>query len=285
MVDVIETAGAPMLEIGEPGQPRRLLPFVKEFVTSVEEERIGSPPSRVARALASAFDRMHVNILTLFPGYFAEPLEQSITGRRAAAGLFSWISSTCARSSTREQVDDYPYGGGGGMVLKPEPVFRAFEALDSPRPFVLLSARGRPFTHRVAVELSVEPELTFLCGHYKDVDERVREALVTDEISLGDFVLSGGEIAALAVIDAVVRLLPGVLGDFDPRRAIRTTMTGCWAAVVHAAGRVSRMKVPEVLLSGDHGAVARWRSEAAERLTRERRPDLVARREREEDRP
>ena len=132
---------------------------------------------------------------------------------RAGSGFFTW-DLVDLRSFVREgeQVDDYPYGGGGGMVLKPEPVFRAWEALDSPRPFVLLSARGRPFTHRVAVELSVEPELTLLCGHYKDVDERVRRKLVTDEISLGDFVLSGGEIAALAVIDAVVRLLPGVLG-------------------------------------------------------------------------
>ncbi|MEJ2152117.1 MAG: tRNA (guanosine(37)-N1)-methyltransferase TrmD, partial [Gemmatimonadota bacterium] len=177
-----------------------------------------------------------------------------------------------------EQVDDYPYGGGGGMVLKPEPVFNAYEALEEPDPLILLSARGRPFTHQVAVELAVKPELTFLCGHYKDVDERVREALVTDEISLGDFVLSGGEIAALAVIDAVVRLLPGVLGDFDSAQG--DSFHDDWALGPPSYTRPATFRgrdVPEVLRSGDHGAVARWRREAAERITRERRPDLVKR--------
>ena len=174
------------------------------------------------------------------------------------------------------------------MVLKPEPIFRAYEALESPRPFVLLSARGQLFTHRVAVELSVEPELTLLCGHYKDVDERVREALVTDEISLGDFVLSGGEIAALAVIDAVVRLLPGVLGDFDSAQG--DSYHDDWLLGPPSYTRPAEyrgMKVPEVLLSGDHAAIAGWRAGEAERLTRERRPDLVARKkeDEEEERP
>ena len=230
---------------------------------------------------------MHINVLTLFPRYFAEPLEQSITGRALRKGLLSWdLIDLRAFVREGEQVDDYPYGGGGGMVLKPEPVFRAHEALESPRPFVLLSARGRPFTHRVAVELSVEPELTLLCGHYKDVDERVREALVTDEISLGDFVLSGGEIAALAVIDAVARLLPGVLGDFDSAQG--DSYHDDWLLGPPSYTRPAEyrgMKVPDVLLSGDHAAVARWRAAEAERLTRERRPDLVARRECEEERP
>ena len=230
---------------------------------------------------------MHVNVLTLFPGYFAVPLEQSITGRARRKGLLSWdLIDLRSFVGEGEQVDDYPYGGGGGMVLKPEPVFRAWEALDSPRPFVLLSARGRPFTHRLAVELSVAPQLTLLCGHYKDVDERVREALVTDEISLGDFVLSGGEIAALAVIDAVARLLPGVLGDFDSAQG--DSYHDDWLLGAPSYTRPAEyrgMKVPDVLLSGDHAAVARWRAAEAERLTRERRPDLVARREREEERP
>ena len=171
-------------------------------------------------------------------------------------------------------------------MLKPEPVFRAHEALESPRPFVLLSARGRPFTHRVAVELSVEPQLTLLCGHYKDVDERVREALVTDEISLGDFVLSGGEIAALAVIAAVARLLPGVLGDFDSAQG--DSYHDDWLLGPPSYTRPAEYrgrKVPDILLSGDHAAVARWRVAEAERATRERRPDLMARREREEERP
>jgi tRNA (guanine37-N1)-methyltransferase len=222
---------------------------------------------------------MHINVLTLFPDYFREPLAQSMTGRARRRGLFSWdVIDLRSFVGDGEQADDYPYGGGGGMVLKPEPVFRAWEALEEPRPFVLLSARGRPFTHQVAVELSVEPELTLLCGHYKDVDERVRAALVTDEISLGDFVLSGGEIAALAVIDAVVRLQPGVLGDFDSAQG--DSFHDEWRLGPPSFTRPAvyrGMAVPEVLLSGDHAAIARWRREESDRLTRQRRPDLLDR--------
>lgn len=220
---------------------------------------------------------MHVNLLTLFPAYFREPLAQSMTGRARRRGLFSY-DLIDLRDFVREgeQADDYPYGGGGGMVMKPEPVFRAWEALERPRPFILLSARGRPFTHDVAVELSVEPELTLLCGHYKDVDERVRERLVTDEISVGDFVLSGGEIAALAVIDAVVRLLPGVLGDFDSAQGDSFHDERLLGAPSYTRPASYRgMDVPSVLLSGDHAAIARWRRDAALRITRERRPDLL----------
>lgn len=222
---------------------------------------------------------MHVNILTLFPEYFRLPLVQSMTGRAKSRGVFSYeIVDLRGHAGEDGAVDDYPYGGGGGMVLKPEPVFRAWEALGEPRPFVLLSARGRPFTHRVAVELAVEPELTLLCGHYKDVDERVREALVTDEISLGDFVLSGGEIAALAVVDAVVRLLPGVLGDFDSAQGDSFHDEWLLGAPSYTRPPVYRgLEVPEVLRSGDHAAIARWRRERAEQVTRERRPDLIER--------
>jgi tRNA (guanine37-N1)-methyltransferase len=222
---------------------------------------------------------MHVNILTLFPDYFHEPLAQSMTGRARKRGLFSWdVIDLRDFVAEGEQADDYPYGGGGGMVMKPEPVFRAWEVLEEPRPFVLLSARGRPFTHEVAVELSVEPELTLLCGHYKDVDERVREVLVTDEISVGDFVLSGGEIAALAVVDAVVRLLPGVLGDFDSAQGDSFHDEWRLGPPSYTRPAVYRgMAVPEVLLSGDHAAIARWRREEAERITRQRRPDLLDR--------
>ena len=222
---------------------------------------------------------MHVNVLTLFPDYFREPLAQSMTGRARKRGLFSWdVIDLRGFVAEGEQADDYPYGGGGGMVMKPEPVFRAWDALEEPRPFVLLSARGRPFTHEVAVELSVEPELTLLCGHYKDVDERVREALVTDEISIGDFVLSGGEIAALAVIDAVVRLLPGVLGDFDSAQGDSFHDECRLGPPSYTRPAVYRgMAVPDVLLSGDHAAIARWRRDEAARITRERRPDLLDR--------
>ncbi|CAN5121193.1 tRNA (guanosine(37)-N1)-methyltransferase TrmD [soil metagenome] len=220
---------------------------------------------------------LHVNILTLFPGYFREPLAQSITGRARRRGVFSYdLIDLRDFVAEGEQVDDYPYGGGGGMVLKPEPVFRAWEALEQPRPFILLSARGRPFTHRVAVELSVERELTILCGHYKDVDDRVREALVTDEISIGDFVLSGGEIAALAVVDAVVRLLPGVLGDFDSAQGDSFHDEWTLGAPSYTRPAVFRgLEVPAVLRSGDHAAVARWRRERALEATRRRRPDLL----------
>lgn len=222
---------------------------------------------------------MHINILTLFPDYFRVPLEQSITGRARARGAFSYdLIDLRDFVSENEQVDDYPYGGGGGMVLKPEPVFRAYDALEAPDPFVLLSARGRRFDHRVAVELAVKPELTLLCGHYKDVDERVRDALVTDEISIGDFVLSGGEIAALAVVDAVVRLLPGVLGDFDSAQG--DSFHDAWelGAPSYTRPVVYRdREVPEVLRSGNHAEIEAWRREMAERLTRERRPDLIRR--------
>jgi tRNA (guanine37-N1)-methyltransferase len=222
---------------------------------------------------------VHVNVLTLFPDYFHAPLAQSMTGRARKRGLFSWdVIDLRAFVAEGEQADDYPYGGGGGMVMKPEPVFRAWEALEEPRPFVLLSARGRAFTHEVAVELSVEPELTFLCGHYKDVDERVRAALVTDEISVGDFVLSGGEIAALALIDAVVRLLPGVLGDFDSAQGDSFHDEWRLGPPSYTRPAVYRgMPVPDVLLSGDHAAIARWRHDEAARITRERRPDLLDR--------
>lgn len=222
---------------------------------------------------------MHVTILTLFPGYFLEPLAQSITGRARRKGLFSYdVVDLRDHAGPDRVVDDYPYGGGGGMVLKPEPVFRAYDDLGAPDPFILLSARGRPFTHEVAVELAVKPRLTLLCGHYKDVDERVREALVTDEISLGDFVLSGGEIAALAVIDAVVRLQPGVLGDFDSAMGDSFHDEPLLGPPSYTRPAEFRgLRVPDVLLSGDHAAVERWRRERALEDTRKRRPDLAER--------
>jgi tRNA (guanine37-N1)-methyltransferase len=228
---------------------------------------------------------VHVTILTLFPDYFREPLAQSITGRARKKGLFSYeIIDLRDYAGEDGMVDDYPYGGGGGMVLKPEPVFRAWESLDQPAPFILMSARGRLFTHGVAVELAVEGRLTILCGHYKDVDERVREAIVTDEISLGDFVLSGGEIAALAVIDAIVRLQPGVIGDFDSAQGDSFHDEPLLGPPSYTRPSEFRgMRVPEILLSGDHAGIARWRSEKALDLTRERRPDLLARHEAQGD--
>ena len=160
---------------------------------------------------------MRVNIVTIFPGFFATPLAASIPARAARAGLASYrvVDLRDYTHDVHRTVDDQPYGGGAGMVMKPEPFFEAIDDLAPAGPIVLLSARGRRFRHDDAVRLSLESEVTLLCGHYKDVDQRVADHLATDELSLGDFVVSGGEVAALAIVDAVVRLLPGALGDHE----------------------------------------------------------------------
>ncbi len=220
---------------------------------------------------------MHVNVLTIFPELFELPFRTSIVGRAHAAGRLTHriLDLRDFAKGPHRQVDDYPYGGGGGMVLKPEPVFRAVESLPTRGRVILLSARGAVFEHSTAVRLSLLPEITFLCGHYKDVDERVREALVDEEISLGSFVLSGGEIACLAVVDAVARLLPGVLGDFDSAQG-DSFYEGTLGAPSYTRPPTFReLAVPEVLLSGNHAAIARWREEQAREITRRNRPDLL----------
>ena len=158
-----------------------------------------------------------INVVTLFPEVFDASLRVSILGRAAARGLVHYrvVQLREYTHDRHKTVDDYPYGGGAGMVLKPEPFFEAVEDLRAGPPIVLLSARGRPFSHRDAVRFAVGQQLTLLCGHYKDVDQRVVDGLGAEELSLGDFVLSGGEPAALCVLDAVVRLLPGALGDHE----------------------------------------------------------------------
>ena len=179
-----------------------------------------------------------------------------------------------ARAPYAQLLDVYsglPYGGGAGMVMKPEPFFEAVDDLAPRGPIVLLSARGRPFRHQDAVRLSVETELTLLCGHYKDVDQRVADHLATDEISLGDFVVSGGEIGALAVTDAVVRLLPGAIGDHDAAATDsfydgRRLSAPSYTRPSEYRGHV----VPEILRSGDHAKIEAWRASEAERLTRDR---------------
>src|SRR5579871_4179267 len=156
---------------------------------------------------------MHFDIFTLFPGMFQGPLTESILKRAQEQGLLS-IALHNIRAVTTDRhhiVDDYPYGGGAGMVMKPEPIFAAVEAVYQGGPIILMSPQGRLFTQSVAHELAQEPRLTLICGHYEGVDERVREHLVTDEISIGDYVLTGGELAAMVVVDAVSRLIPGVL--------------------------------------------------------------------------
>src|SRR5437867_6351795 len=219
-----------------------------------------------------------INVVTLCPEVFPAPLAASIVGRAAEQALVRHRAAPL-RGYARDRhktVDDSPCGGGGGMVLKPEPFFEAVEDLRAGPPIVLLSARGRPFTHGDAVRFVVGRQLTLLCGHYKDVDQRVADGLGAEELSVGDFVLSGGEPAALCVIDAVVRLLPGALGDHESA-ATDSHYDGVLSPASYTRPPSYRgMDVPAVLLSGDHEQIARWREAEAERLTRERRPDLWA---------
>lgn len=225
---------------------------------------------------------MRIDILTLFPGMFAGPFDESIVARARAAGVVE-IGIHDLRSWTSDRhrtVDDYPYGGGAGMVLKPEPLFAAIEALRGQGPnggghVVLLTPQGEPFRQGIAAELANVQHLVLVCGHYEGVDERVREHAVDRELSIGDYVLSGGELPAMVVVDAVVRLLPGALGSPDSV-----------AEESHSAGLLEYphytrpadfrgWRVPDVLLSGHHGAIASWRREQSIRRTRERRPDLL----------
>ena len=224
---------------------------------------------------------LRINVVTLFPDWFAKPLSESILGRAREAELAEYrVRQLRDYTHDRHQtVDDAPYGGGAGMVLKVEPFVEAVEALAVAKgsPIVLLSARGRPFSHDDAVRYSLDRELTLLCGHYKDVDQRVVVGLSAEEVSIGDFVLSGGEPAALCVIDAVVRLLPGALGDHESASS-DSHYDGRLAPPSYTRPPSYRgLDVPAVLLSGDHAQIAAWREAEAERLTRERRPDLWAR--------
>jgi tRNA (guanine37-N1)-methyltransferase len=220
---------------------------------------------------------MRVNIVTIFPGFFEGPLSLSIPGRAAAKGLVEYrvVDLRDFTHDRHRTVDDYPFGGGAGMVMKPEPFFEAADALQPAGSILLMSARGRPFTHEDAVRLSLETEITLLCGHYKDVDQRVAESLATEEVSLGDFVLSGGEFAALAVTDAVVRLLPGALGTHEAAAGDSFYEDGLLSPPSYTRPAEYRgLRVPDVLLSGHQARIEAWRREAAERLTRERRPEL-----------
>ena len=217
-----------------------------------------------------------IDVLTLFPEVVAPFTGTSIPGRAAAAGLvkFNIVQLRDFTHDRHNTVDDYPYGGGAGMVMKPEPFFEAVESLGPVGPVVLLSARGRRFGHDDAVRFSVGQRLTLLCGHYKDVDQRVAEGLATEELSLGDFVLSGGEPAAICVLDAVVRLLPGALGDHESASG-DSHYDGLLSPPSYTRPPEFRgLAVPEVLRSGDHARIEAWRQAESERITRERRPDL-----------
>ena len=225
---------------------------------------------------------MRIDVVTLFPRMFDGPLSESMlrVAREKGAVDIRVVDLRDHTEGRHRVADDYPFGGGGGMVLKPEPLFGAVEAIRSASPeaparVVLLCPQGPTFTHAAAERLCREARLVLLCGHYEGVDERVRTHLVDEELSIGDYVLTGGELPALVVMDAVVRLLPGVLGD--PAGTVQESF---------AAGRLDYPQytrpaefrdwpVPDVLLSGDHGRIARWRRREALRRTLARRPDLL----------
>lgn len=213
-----------------------------------------------------------INIISIFPDFFAGPLGLSIPKRAAEAGLVEYrcIDLRAFATDKHKTVDDAPFGGGPGMVMKPQPFFDAVESVGAKAPIVLLSPRGRVFQHADAERFAAGTELTLLCGHYKDVDQRVADHLATEEISLGDFVLSGGEPAALAIVDAVVRLLPGAMSDIESARTDSFYNRGLSAPSYTRPAEYRGFKVPDVLLSGNHAEIERWRREEGERLTRER---------------
>jgi tRNA (guanine37-N1)-methyltransferase len=227
---------------------------------------------------------MRIDILTLFPQMFEVPFSFGIFKRAIDNGLVS-LNLYNIRDYTHDKhhtADNYPYGGGAGMVLKPEPIFEAVEAIktdvndeEGELPIILLTPQGRLFSQRIALELSQYRHLVLICGHYEGVDERVREHLATDEISIGDYVLTGGEVPAMVVLDAVLRLVPGVLGSEE------SPLEDSHASGLLEYPQYTRpadyrgWSVPEVLLSGNHARIARWRREQVIRRTLERRPELL----------
>ena len=219
-----------------------------------------------------------INVVTLFPETLAPFLAASIPGRAATAEKVSYrlVQLRDFTHDKHQTVDDYAFGGGAGMVLRAEPFVEAVESLGPTGPVVVMSARGRRFSHDDAVRWSLAKVLTLLCGHYKDIDQRVIDLLDADEVSIGDFVLSGGEPAALCVVDAVVRLLPGAIGDHESASS-DSHYDGLLSPPSYTRPAAVRgLAVPEVLLSGNHAAIAAWRQQQAEQSTQQRRPDLWA---------
>ncbi|MGB6777792.1 tRNA (guanosine(37)-N1)-methyltransferase TrmD [Planococcus citreus] len=222
---------------------------------------------------------MNIQVLSLFPPMFEGVFQHSIMKKAQDKGAVTLgVVDIREFADNKRQVDDYPFGGGAGMVLKPEPVFNAVESItnDGKKPRVILMCpQGERFTQQKAEELAFEEELVFICGHYEGYDERIREHLVTDEISIGDFVLTGGELAAMTVIDSVVRLLPGVLGNSDS--PVRDSFsTGLLEHPHYTRPAIYRdMAVPDVLTSGNHAKIEDWREEQGLKRTLERRPDLL----------
>jgi tRNA (guanine37-N1)-methyltransferase len=223
---------------------------------------------------------VRIDILTLFPQMFQSPFSTGIFQRAIDQNLVE-VNLHNIRDYTHDKhhvVDDYAYGGGAGMILKPEPIFEAVESVKAGAgelPVILLTPQGRLFSQPIAQELSRNKHLIIICGRYEGVDERVREHLVTDEISIGDYVLGGGELAAMVVVDAVVRLLPGVLGS-EASPLDESHVTGLLEYPQYTRPPVFRgWSVPEVLLSGNHAQIAKWRREQVILRTLKRRPDLL----------
>jgi tRNA (guanine37-N1)-methyltransferase len=217
------------------------------------------------------------SVLTLFPAMFPGPLGQSLAGRALETGLWSLVVTNIRdfAQDRHRTVDDTPFGGGAGMVLRPDIVDAAVAAVADDRPVICLTPRGRRFSQQDAKRFAAGPGLILLCGRYEGVDQRVIEARAMDEISIGDYVLSGGELAALVLLDSIVRLLPGVMGA--PDSATEESFSHGLLEYPHYTrpAEWQGRRVPDVLLSGHHGAVAAWRLAESERITRERRPDLV----------
>jgi tRNA (guanine37-N1)-methyltransferase len=221
---------------------------------------------------------MKIDVLTLFPAMFAGPLDESVIKRARETGRLD-LAIHNLRDYTHDRhntVDDRPFGGGPGMLLKPEPIFEAVESLarESTR-VILLSPSGRPFSQAIAGELAGLEHLLMVSGHYEGFDERVREQLADDELSIGDYVLTNGALPVMVIIDAVTRLLPGVLGDDDSARDDSFSHGLLEYPQYTRPAEFRGMKVPEVLLSGNHAEIARWRAEQARLRTKERRPDLL----------
>ena len=229
---------------------------------------------------------MHIDILTIFPEMFQSPFSTSILKRAIDQKLVS-TGIHNIRDYTHDKhhtVDDYTFGGGAGMVLKPEPIFEAVESIkadihieqnNNVLPVILLTPQGRLFSQQIAAELSRHSHIILICGRYEGVDERVREHLVTDELSIGDYVLSGGELAAMVVVDAVARLLPGVLGS-EASPLDDSHVSGLLEYPQYTRPALYRgWPVPEVLLSGNHAKIAKWRRKQAIQRTLERRPELL----------
>ncbi len=221
---------------------------------------------------------MKIDVLTLFPGMFPGPLDESIIKRACESGRLQ-LGIHDLRDYTHDRhrtVDDRPFGGGPGMLMKPEPLFEAVEALRGEKTRVILtSPAGRPFRQQIARELAAEEHLLLVCGSYEGFDERVRQGLADDELSIGDYVLTNGALPAMVIIDSVTRLLPGVLGD-DESSQDESFSGGLLEYPQYTRPAEFRgMNVPDVLLSGDHAAIEQWRREQARERTGQRRPDLL----------